>query len=415
MYSLKCIKCGKEYDKRSVIYNCDCGGLLEVKIDFSSIDIDKDDYENIPLSVWKYKEFLPVEREPISIKEGGTPLYDCKRFSKLIGLKEPFYVKHEGLNPTGSFKDRGMTVGVTKAIELGMKIVACASTGNTSASLSVYGAKAGIPVVVLLPGGKVALGKVAQALIHGAKVIEIKGNFDDALEIVMKLCNEEGIYLLNSVNPYRLEGQKTIGYEIADELNWTAPDRIILPVGNAGNISAIYKGFKELKSIGWIDRIPKMTGIQAEGSAPIVKAFKDHKEDIMPEKNPETIATAIRIGNPINAIKALQAIYESKGLAEMVTDEEIVEAQKELAKLEGIGIEPASASSIAGLKKLLKNGLIDKDERVVCITTGNLLKDPEEVVNVCNKPIVVETKLDKVKKVLNLIKQYNVTQILQIY
>jgi len=405
IYTLKCIKCGREYDKKSVIYNCDCGGLLEVRIDFSSINTDKDDYKNIPLSVWKYKEFLPVERDPITIKEGGTPLYDCKRFSRFIELDNPFYVKHEGLNPTGSFKDRGMTVGVTKAIELGMKIVACASTGNTSASLSIYGAKAGIPVVVLLPGGKVALGKVAQALIHGAKVIEIKGNFDEALDIVMRLCKEEKIYLLNSVNPYRLEGQKTIGYEIADELNWDMPDRIILPVGNAGNISAIYKGFKELKSIGWIDKIPKMTGIQSEGSAPIVKAFKEHKENIIPEKNPETIATAIRIGNPINAEKALKAIYESGGLAETVTDEEIVEAQRELAKLEGIGVEPASASSIAGLKKLLKNGLIDKDEKIVCITTGNLLKDPEEVVNVCDKPIVVEADFDEVKKVLNLVKQ----------
>jgi len=409
IYTLKCIKCGREYDRRSVIYNCDCGGLLEVKIDFSSVDTDKDDYKNIPLSVWKYKEFLPVERDPISIKEGGTPLYDCKRFSRFIGLKEDFYVKHEGLNPTGSFKDRGMTVGVTKAIELGMKIVACASTGNTSASLSIYGAKAGIPVVVLLPGGKVALGKVAQALIHGAKVIEIKGNFDDALDIVMRLCNEEKIYLLNSVNPYRLEGQKTIGYEIADELNWDMPDRVILPVGNAGNISAIYKGFKELKSIGWIDKIPKMTGIQAEGSAPIVKAFKEHKDNIIPEKNPETIATAIRIGNPINAVKALRAIYESGGLAETVTDNEIVESQKELAKLEGIGVEPASASSVAGLKKLLKNGLIESDEKIVCITTGNLLKDPEEVVNVCDKPIVVEASFDAVKKVLNLVKQNNGT------
>jgi len=403
IYTLKCIKCGREYDKNSAIYNCDCGGLLEVNIDFSSVNTDKDDYKGIPLSVWKYREFLPVERDPITIKEGGTPLYDCNRFSKILGLKEDFYVKHEGLNPTGSFKDRGMTVGVTKALELGMNIVACASTGNTSASLSIYGAKAGIPVVVLLPGGKVALGKVAQALIHGAKVIEIKGNFDDALDIVMRLCSEEKIYLLNSVNPYRLEGQKTIGYEIADELNWDMPDRVILPVGNAGNISAIYKGFKELKSIGWIDKIPKMTGIQAEGSAPIVKAFKEHKKDIIPEKNPETIATAIRIGNPINADKALRAISESGGLAESVTDEEIVETQKELAKLEGIGVEPASASSIAGMKKLLANGLIDDDEKIVCITTGNLLKDPEEVVRVCDKPIVVEAKFEEVKKVLNLV------------
>ncbi|VUT26675.1 MAG: Threonine synthase [Candidatus Methanolliviera sp. GoM_oil] len=309
-------------------------------------------------------------------------------------------MKHEGLNPTGSFKDRGMTVGVTKSLELGMKTVACASTGNTSASLAIYGAKAGVPVVVLLPGGKVALGKVAQALMHGAKVIEIKGNFDDALEIIRRLCDEEKFYLLNSINPYRLEGQKTIGYEVADELGWNAPDRIILPVGNAGNISAIYKGFRELKELDWIDEIPKMTGIQADGSAPIVRAFRERKGDIVPEKNPETIATAIRIGDPVNAVKALAAIYESGGVAETVTDDEIIVAQKDLARLEGIGVEPASATSLAGLKKLIEKGEIDRDERIVCITTGNLMKDPEEVVNVCDRPVEVEASLEAVKKAL---------------
>jgi threonine synthase len=398
-YNLRCIRCGREYDGGEVIYTCECGGLLEVRLDISSVEIDKREYEGVPLSVWKYKKLIPIEREPITIKEGGTPLYRCKRLGEKIGVKD-LYVKHEGLNPTGSFKDRGMTVGVTKSLELGMRTVACASTGNTSASLAIYGAKAGIPVVVLLPGGKVALGKVAQALMHGAKVIEIKGNFDDALEIIRRLCDEEKFYLLNSINPYRLEGQKTIGYEVADELGWNAPDRIILPVGNAGNISAIYKGFRELKELDWIDEIPKMTGIQADGSAPIVRAFREKKRDIVPEKNPETIATAIRIGAPVNAVKALAAMYESGGIAETVTDDEIIAAQKDLARLEGIGVEPASATSLAGLKKLVEKGEIDRDERIVCITTGNLMKDPEEVVNVCDRPTEVEASLEAVKKAL---------------
>ncbi|MCX9025344.1 MAG: threonine synthase, partial [Candidatus Methanoperedens sp.] len=258
MYHLECIECRKKYPETEVIYTCTCGGLLDVVYDYSEISLTKKDLKG-PLSVWKYRALLPVSREPVSLKEGGTPLYRVDRIAKSIGMKE-VYVKHEGMNPTGSFKDRGMTVGVTKALELGMKTVACASTGNTSASLAVYGARAGVPAVVLLPSGKVALGKLAQALMHGAKVLSIRGNFDDALKLVRDLCDREGFYLLNSVNPYRLEGQKTIAFEIADQLGWKAPDRLILPVGNAGNITAIYKGFRELKRLGLIDSIPKMTG-----------------------------------------------------------------------------------------------------------------------------------------------------------
>ncbi|MCD4798699.1 MAG: threonine synthase, partial [Methanosarcinales archaeon] len=280
----------------------------------------------------------------------------------------------------------------------GMKTVACASTGNTSASLAIYGAKAGIPVVVLLPAGKVAMGKVAQAMMHGAKVLSIRGNFDDALKLVRDLCDNEGFYLLNSVNPYRLEGQKTIAFEIADQLGWEVPDKLVLPVGNAGNITAIYKGFREFYELGLTDRIPKMIGIQAEGSCPVVNAFKQNQKDIVPVTNPETIATAIRIGDPVNAVKALRAIYQSGGLAESVSDDEIVAAQKDLARLEGIGVEPASASSVAGLKKLVDMGAIKSDETVVCITTGHLLKDPEEVMDMCESPIVVDATAESVRK-----------------
>ncbi len=396
MYHLECIACHRKYPETEVIYTCTCGGLLDVVYDYSDIQITKKDLK-VPLSVWKYRALLPVGREPVSLKEGGTPLYRVERLARDVGMKE-IYVKHEGMNPTGSFKDRGMTVGVTKALELKMKTVACASTGNTSASLAVYGARAGVPAVVLLPSGKVALGKLAQALMHGAKVLSIRGNFDDALKLVRDLCDREGFYLLNSVNPYRLEGQKTIAFEIADQLGWEAPDRLILPVGNAGNITAIYKGFKELAILGLVDSVPKMTGIQAEGACPIVAAIKNNKSAITPEERPETVATAIRIGNPVNAAKALTAIRESGGTAETVSDEEIIRAQHELASLEGIGVEPASASSIAGLRKLVGLGVIDNDEKVVCVTTGHLLKDSEHVLNVCPKPIEIDATIEAVRK-----------------
>ncbi|MDY6965506.1 MAG: threonine synthase [Halobacteriota archaeon] len=400
MYHVECIECSKRFDQESVVYTCDeCGSLLVVKYDLSKIELKKEDLDGVPLSLWKYRALIPVDIDPVSIKEGGTPLYRCDALAELIGVRE-LYVKHEGMNPTGSFKDRGMTVGVSKAIELGMKAVACASTGNTSASLSAYASRAKIPAVVLLPAGKVALGKVAQALMHGAKVIGIKGNFDDALRLVREFCSEENFYLLNSINPYRLEGQKTIGFEIADQLGWSSPDRVVLPVGNAGNITAIFKGFSELRELGIIESVPKMTGIQAEGSSPIVDAFNSGKRDIIPEKSPETIATAIRIGDPVNAVKALAAIYDSGGLAETVTDEEIVKAQRDLAQIEGIGVEPASASSIAGLRKLVEAGKVGKDERIVCITTGHLLKDPEEVVEVCGEPIEVEADIEALKRAI---------------
>lgn len=398
MYSQKCIQCGAEYEPEEIVYTCPkCDGLLEIAYDWSGIPISRKDFKGIPLSVWKYKALLPVKREPVTTNEGGTPLYKCDRLAGKIGI-DNFFVKHEGLNPTGSFKDRGMTVGVSKALELGMKTVACASTGNTSASLAIYGAKAGIPVVVLLPAGKVAMGKVAQAMMHGAKVLSIRGNFDEALKLVRELCEHEGFYLLNSVNPYRLEGQKTIAFEIADQLGWEVPDRLVLPVGNAGNISAIYKGFREFYELGLTDRIPKMTGIQAEGSCPVVNAFNERKDDIAPVTSPETVATAIRIGDPVNAVKALRAIYGSNGLAESVSDDEIVAAQKDLARLEGIGVEPASASSVAGLQKLVQNGVIQPDETVVCITTGHLLKDPEEVLNICEGAVEVDATAKSVQK-----------------
>ncbi|MGZ4864451.1 MAG: threonine synthase [Halobacteriota archaeon] len=395
--NLVCIECGKKQDLSTIINTCSCDGLLEISYDLSEVSLSLKDRTAVPPHVWKYRELLPISGVPVSLMEGGTPLYRCKRLEEECGVKE-LYVKHEGMNPTGSFKDRGMTVGVSRAAELGMKILACASTGNTSASMAIYAAKAGMKALVLLPSGFVALGKIAQALMHGATVIAVKGNFDDALLLIQRVCSEKGFYLLNSVNPYRLEGQKTIAFETIDQLvayeNGNVPDRVIVPVGNAGNISAIYKGFKEFRELDIISNVPMMTGIQASRSAPIVDAFSRGLAEIEPWADPQTVATAIRIGNPINAPKALRAIRQSNGAAESVTDQEILKAQKDLARLEGIGVEPASAASLAGLRKLIAQGTVDRDEVIVCVTTGHLLKDPESIMKACHPPIEVDANFD---------------------
>ncbi|HIH27738.1 MAG TPA: threonine synthase, partial [Methanoregulaceae archaeon] len=375
-----------------IIYTCrSCGHLLFVEYDLGSLGIRREDWDRRPLSVWRYRELLPVTIPPVTLQEGGTPLYRLERIGEEIGIPN-LYAKHEGMNPTGSFKDRGMTVGVSMALQLGKSTVACASTGNTSASLAAYAAKAGIPAVVLLPAGKVALGKVAQALMHGANVISVRGNFDTALGMVQDLCISHGLYLLNSINPFRLEGQKTIGFEVIDQLG-EVPDRIVLPVGNAGNISAVHKGLRELLALGFIDRLPMMTGIQAEGSSPVVRAIQDGLPEVIPEQQPETVATAIRIGAPVNAEKALTAIRQTGGTAERVTDEEILAMQRSLARMEGIGVEPASAASVAGVKKLVEAGIIDSHERVVCVVTGHLLKDPETVIRQCKPPTEIDADL----------------------
>ncbi|WP_414469376.1 threonine synthase [Methanobacterium sp. ACI-7] len=395
---IRCITCGAEYDVNEIIYTCSqCDSVLEV---VCRPEVSKDIFDCRKSTMWKYKEFMPVDPSKIvSLEEGGTPFCKCDKLGEKLGVD--LYVKVEGSNPTGSFKDRGMSVGITKAMELGVDTVGCASTGNTSASLAAYAARAGLRCVVLLPSGKVALGKLAQAMFHGAEVLSVKGNFDEALEAITALALQGKLYLLNSVNPFRLEGQKSIGFEIVDDLGWKSPDRIVLPVGNAGNISAIWKGVSEFHEAGFIEELPMMTGIQAEGAAPIVQAIRENKKDIIPFENPETVATAIRIGAPVSAKKALAAIYESSGCAETVTDEEILNAQKLLARTEGIGVEPASAASIAGLITLVENGEVDKNEQVVCIVTGHLLKDPNTAINACIEPVEVDADIDQLSSILN--------------
>lgn len=394
---IRCVSCGEEYGDDEVIYTCEkCGSVLEL---VNEINVSKDTFDGRKDNLWKFKECIPVDESKIvSLDEGGTPFCKCDKLGEELGVN--LYVKVEGSNPTGSFKDRGMTVGMTKAMELGVSIVGCASTGNTSASLSAYAARAGLRCIVFLPSGKVALGKLAQAMFHGAEVMSINGNFDEALEAMTALALEKHLYLLNSINPYRLEGQKTIGYEIVRDLGWKAPDRIILPVGNAGNISAIWKGVKEFHDAGFIKDLPMMTGIQAEGACPVTNAFKKGDKCVVPVENPETIATAIRIGAPVSDIKALNAIYDSNGYSETVTDGEILDAQRLLARTEGIGVEPASAASIAGLKKLVDEGVVDKGETITCVVTGHLLKDPNTAIEACTQPTQVDADIDTLREIL---------------
>jgi len=403
----ECINCKATYSVDEVVYFCKkCKDILEIKFDKNELaqNLAASDWKTKPLSVWRYRPLMPIHESTklVTLGEGGTGLHQSPNLGNELGMKH-LYVKNEGENPTGSFKDRGMTVGVTKAVELGARHVICASTGNTSASLAAYAARAGIRCTVLIPSGKIAYGKLSQAMIHGAKVLQVRGNFDEALEFVLKLAEKhKSIYLLNSINPFRIEGQKSLGYEICEQLNYEAPDRIIIPVGNAGNISAVWKGLKEFHQLGLIKKLPKMTGIQAAGSAPIAQAIKTDSDKIVPVEHPETIATAIRIGAPVSWKKAVNAIRESGGTAETVTDEEILDAQKILARIEGIFVEPASASSIAGLKKLIKQGTVAKDEKVVCITTGHGLKDPDTAIKQCEKPVEVDAEISAIEEALGL-------------
>lgn len=328
-----------------------------------------------------YREYLPVnERTPLlTLKEGNTPLIKAVNLSEELGIDLHF--KFEGLNPTGSFKDRGMVMAVAKAMEEGSRTIMCASTGNTSAAAAAYAARGGLNCIVIIPNNNIALGKLAQAMIYGAKVIAIEGNFDRALEIVREITAKHPIALVNSVNPYRIEGQKTAAFEVVDQLG-KAPDVLAIPVGNAGNISAYWKGFKEYQAAGKSSSLPKMLGFEAEGAMAIVKGE--------PIANPETVATAIRIGNPASWKTAVAAAEESGGQINYVTDEEILEAYRKIASREGIFAEPGSAASIAGVYKMKREGYFKGGESVVCVLTGHGLKDPNIAISTVNaEPLVV--------------------------
>lgn len=354
-----------------------------------------------PGLIARYREYLPVSDKTriITLNEGATPLVAAPALSAALHPRLEVYLKYEGLNPTGSFKDRGMTMAITRAVEEEYEMVMCASTGNTSASAAAYAARAGIKCIVLIPQGKIALGKLSQAMVHGAQVIQILGNFDDALTLVRRICDHFPIALVNSINPYRIEGQKTGAFEILDDFDGVAPDFQCMPVGNAGNITAYWKGYCEYFNLGKCEGRPRMLGFQAAGSAPIVLGH--------PVAEPHTFATAIRIGNPASWKSAEAARDESGGLIDMVTDDEIRDAYKLVARTEGIFCEPASAASIAGLVKLAGQGFFDSVSprqgnriRVVCILTGHGLKDPDNAIAAASEPYTVEPQEEAILEVL---------------
>jgi threonine synthase len=353
--------------------------------------------------IQRYRKYLPIndDTEIVSLCEGSTPLIHAYNLDPKIHEKIDVYLKYEGLNPTGSFKDRGMTLAVTKAKEEGHKIVMCASTGNTSASAAAYAVRAVMGCAVLIPEGKIALGKLSQAIMQGAKVIQIKGNFDDALTLVRSICEKHPIALVNSVNPYRIEGQKSAAFEIIEDFEGIAPDCHVLPVGNAGNITAYWKGYKEFHDIGRAENLPRMMGFQAAGSAPIVLGH--------PIEKPETFATAIRIGNPASWKSAEAARDESDGAIGMVTDDEIRTAYKMVAATEGVFCEPGSAASIAGLIKLANNGYFESIApyhgdrfKIVCTLTGHGLKDPDSAIAAGSDPVSVDSTEDAILKAIDL-------------
>lgn len=388
---LQCMDCGTEYAIDTVIYTCDhCGGLLDVKHDMDAIQghVTRQLFDDrlgtldepFNSGVWRYKELVYPDA-PIGMiaskPEGNTNLYRSSSLAGWAGVAD-LYLKHEGENPTGSFKDRGMTGGVTQARILGMDRVACASTGNTSAALAAYAAKANLQGIIFFENKNIALGKLSQAIAYGATCIQINADFDRNLELVREVSERLGIYVLNSINPFRLEGQKTIMFETIQQLRWQVPDWIVVPGGNLGNSSAFGKGLHELHQLGLIDRMPRLAIIQTEGANPLYESFQRGFDELVPMKA-ATIASAIKIGKPVNYQKAVRAINWTNGVVEQVSDQEVMDA-KALIDREGIGCEPASACSLAGVRKLVDNGVIRSGETVVGILTGHLLKDPDATI-----------------------------------
>ncbi|HVU13097.1 MAG TPA: threonine synthase [Phototrophicaceae bacterium] len=421
MSILQCMNCGRQYPIDQVIYACEtCGGLLDVQHDFSAQHLTRELFDrrlgtyDAPYNsgVWRYKELIYPDVDPakiVSRPEGNTNLYKTPRLAAWAGV-ETLYLKHEGENPTGSFKDRGMTGGLTQANVLGMKRVACASTGNTSSSLAAYAAWSGLRGILLFQDSHIALGKLAQAIAYGAVCIRIAADFDRNLELVRKMSAELDIYVLNSVNPFRLEGQKTIMIETLQQLRWQVPDWFVLPGGNLGNTSAFGKALHELYELGLIDRLPRLAVIQAEGANPLYRAYKVNFETYEPV-HADTITSAIKIGNPVNYPKAVRSLRWTNGVVEQVSDQEIMDA-KALIDAQGIGCEPASGCTLAGLRKLVDTGVIKANETVVGLLTGHLLKDPEATIayhedrlegimaKYPNRVFMAEPSVDSIREVL---------------
>lgn len=388
---LQCVDCQKTYPLDSVMYTCEvCGGLLDVQHDLGALrpHVSRELFDgrlgalDAPYhsGVWRYKELVYPDVDDsliVSKPEGNTNLYPVPKLASWAGV-DTLYLKHEGENPTGSFKDRGMTGGVTHARRLGMERVACASTGNTSAALAAYAALADMQGVIFFENKNIALGKLSQAIAYGATCVQINADFDRNLELVREVSASQGIYVLNSVNPFRLEGQKTIMFEVIQGLRWQVPDWIVVPGGNLGNSSAFGKALHELYTLGLIDRLPRLAVIQARGASPLFESYQRGFDHLEPMKA-KTVASAIKIGNPVNYSKAVRALNWTDGVVEMVTDQEIMDA-KALVDRQGIGCEPASGASVAGTRKLAQAGVIKPDESVVAMLTGHLLKDPDATI-----------------------------------
>ena len=393
-YFQRCIspECQTEFELDARLYVCSrCGGLLDVdRRDESSIDAGS--LREVWLSrrssfalrdrsgVWRFRELLPFndEVEIVSLGEGNTPLYDAPKSADYCRLPQ-LKLKHQGANPTGSFKDTGMTAAVTQARSLGARLVVCASTGNTAASLAAYSARAELLCAIIVPGGQVSGAKLAQALDYGARVFEVDGNFDACMSVIRELAEDPEVYLVNSINPFRIEGQKTVAFELAEQLEWRVPDHLVMPGGNLGNSSAFGKGFRELRRAGLIDRQPKITVIQAEGAAPFARFYLDEDhEHFVNEEDPQTLATAIKIGAPVSWQKAWRAVNETGGSVITVTEQEIADAKATIGR-DGVGCEPASATTVAGIRKLVADSTIKADDSVVAVLTGHVLKDPDYV------------------------------------
>jgi threonine synthase len=404
-----CIGCGSVSAEASQEYRCpQCGNLLEINapawksLDASSLKstwrVRRTSNAAIDLSgVWRFRELLPAPGAPvITLREGNTPLYELPRASKATGIAR-LYAKHQGMNPTGSFKDTGMTVAATFARQSGCRWVACASTGNTSASMAAYAARGGMRGLVLVPEGKISWSKLSQALDYGALTCQLRTDFDGCLRLLQELVREAPVYQLNSINPFRLEGQKTLAFELLEQLDWQAPDHIIVPGGNLGNSSAIGKALLEMFELGLISRLPKLSVIQAEGANALVRTIREADGKKLISMHAETRATAIRIGNPVSWEKAVKVIRATEGTCDQVSEVEIAQAKAEIGA-EGIGCEPASAVTLAGLKKLLARGFVEKEETVVLVLTGNLLKDPDFTMEFHRGDLFSETKNDTLKR-----------------
>ncbi|HEY7785395.1 MAG TPA: threonine synthase [Pyrinomonadaceae bacterium] len=400
--------CGATFPLNDRLYVCPrCGGLLDVQ-PASPSTLDPDELKSrwtMRLSsfdardrsgVWRYRELLPFHGDAriVSLLEGNTPLYDATRSANYCEM-QTLTLKHQGLNPTGSFKDTGMTTAITQAVQLGATTVVCASTGNTAASLAAYAARAGLPCAILVPRGQVSHAKLAQSLDYGAEVIEIDGNFDDSMRVIRELAEDESIYLVNSINPFRIEGQKTVAVEMLHQRDWRVPDHVVVPGGNLGNSSALGKGFRELLELGVIDRLPRLSVVQAEGAAPFAQLFAIEKEDhftgaaeLVPVENPETLATAIKIGDPVSWKKALREVRTSGGRVITVNEQEIADAKAVIGR-DGVGCEPASATTVAGIRQLVASKFIGRDDDVVAVLTGHVLKDTNYVIKYHEGELIV--------------------------